>query len=111
MESMSIEENMKCFINMALKNTISWKALNILLDELTPTFDKSKQLNRILLKELEKVQNQDLEVETLTENKDVSENQKIYLSTQCCSMASSAKLSGCSSSTTLNKEVTEGTTF
>ena len=75
MESNSNERNMKCFINMALKKTISWKVLSILLEELTPTFDKSKQLNRILLKELEKVQSQDIEVETLIETEDVSENQ------------------------------------
>ena len=75
MASMS-EGKMKCFINMALKNTISWKALAILLDELTPTFDKSKQLNRILLKELESVQsksqNQILDDDTLTETGDVN---------------------------------------
>ena len=37
---------------MALKNEISWKMLDAILEELTPTLDKSKQVIKALLKEL-----------------------------------------------------------
>ena len=40
-------------IIMALKREISWKMLDSILDELTPTLDKSKQVIKILLKELQ----------------------------------------------------------
>ena len=40
-------------IVMALNNEISWKMLDLLLEELTPTMEKSKQVIKILLKELQ----------------------------------------------------------
>ena len=43
-------------IVMALKNEISWKMLDLFLEELTPTFDKSKQVIKILVKELQALQ-------------------------------------------------------
>ena len=43
-------------IMMALKNEISWKVLNLILEELTPTLDKSKQVVKILFKELQTLQ-------------------------------------------------------
>ena len=41
------------FINLALSNKVPWKTLDVILDDLTPTLDKSKQLNKALLKELQ----------------------------------------------------------
>ena len=43
-------------IVMALKNEISWKMLDSILEELTPTLDKSKQVIKMLLKELQALQ-------------------------------------------------------
>ena len=43
-------------IVMALKNEISWKMLDSLLEELTPTIEKSKQVIKILLNELQTLQ-------------------------------------------------------
>ena len=43
-------------IVMALKNEISWKMLDSILDELTPTLDKSKQVIKLLLKEMQALQ-------------------------------------------------------
>ena len=43
-------------IIMALKNEISWKMLDFILEELTPTLNKSKQVIKMLLKELQALQ-------------------------------------------------------
>ena len=43
-------------IIMALKNEISWKMLDSFMEELTPTLDKSKQVIKILVKELQALQ-------------------------------------------------------
>ena len=43
-------------ILMSLKNEISWKMLDLFLEELTPTLDKSKQVIKILVKELQALQ-------------------------------------------------------
>ena len=43
-------------IIMALKSEISWKMLDFILEELTPTLDKSKQVIKILLKEMQALQ-------------------------------------------------------
>ena len=51
--------NFKYFIKLAIKKEITWKALEDLFDDLTPTLIKSKQLNKALLKELQN-QNQNL---------------------------------------------------
>ena len=40
-------------IDQALQNNISWETLAFLLDELTPTLAKSKELVKILLKQLQ----------------------------------------------------------
>ena len=48
-----------CFtssIDQALQNNISWDTLSISLDELTPTLAKSKELIKILLKQLQQFQ-------------------------------------------------------
>ena len=42
-------------IDQALQNNISWETLAFLLDELTPTLTKSKELNKVLLKQLEQL--------------------------------------------------------
>ena len=43
----------KFLISMALNGDVSWKNLTLLMDDLTPTLEKSKKVNEILLKELE----------------------------------------------------------
>ena len=43
-------------IVMALKNEISWKMLDSFMEELTPNFDKSKIVIKVLLKELKALQ-------------------------------------------------------
>ena len=40
-------------LDQALQNNISWETLEALLDELTPTLAKSKELVKILLKQLQ----------------------------------------------------------
>ena len=44
------------FINFALNGELSWKVLAVFLDDLTPDLSKAKELNKILLEELEKQQ-------------------------------------------------------
>ena len=46
----------KCLIEMALSNVILWSTLHSAIDKLTPTFERSKQVNEVLLYELEKLQ-------------------------------------------------------
>ena len=43
----------KFLISMALNGDVSWRNLTLLMDDLTPTLEKSKKVNEILLKELE----------------------------------------------------------
>ena len=56
----------KCLIEMTLSNVISWATLHSAIDKLTPTFEKSKQVNKLLLQELEKLQKNRLENDELT---------------------------------------------
>ena len=44
------------FITLALRNELYWKTLKCILEDLTTDFTKSKQLNGILLEEIEKLQ-------------------------------------------------------
>ena len=44
----------KFFISLALKNEIAWSALKLIIEGLTSTLEKSKEVNRFLLEELEK---------------------------------------------------------
>ena len=43
----------KSVINLALSNKIPWVPLRTLLHELTPTFEASRQLNDVLLDDLQ----------------------------------------------------------
>ena len=47
------EVDLKYFINLVFTKKVTWKGLRILLDALTTTLAKSKELNEILLEELE----------------------------------------------------------
>ena len=49
-----VELDHKYFITLALENKIDWSALKFIIESLTPTLVKSKEVNRFLLKELEK---------------------------------------------------------
>ena len=46
------------FINLAIQAEISWNELENILEDLTPTLDKSKELNKVFLKELKIIQSQ-----------------------------------------------------
>ena len=81
-------------ITMALNNEISWKMLDLLLEELTPTLKKSKQVIKILLKELQalsssfqkmKAQKDSLTIETSGESekpKDEERSESKYQETE-----------------------------
>ena len=55
----------KCLVEMALSKVISWSTLHSAIDKLTPTFERSKQVNEVLLYELEKLQKNVLENDDL----------------------------------------------
>ena len=46
------------FINLALQAEISWDELENILEDLTPTLDKSKELNKVFLTELRSIHSQ-----------------------------------------------------
>ena len=48
------EFDYKYFITLALQNKIAWSALPFIIEGLTPTLEKSKDVNNFLLQELEK---------------------------------------------------------
>ena len=49
------KEHFSYFIGLAINNQMAFQALITLFDELTPTLDKSKQLNKVLLEEIQKL--------------------------------------------------------
>ena len=55
-KSYDVSTKIGCLIDMALKNEISWKMLESLLDQVTSTLEKSKEVIKILLKELRSLQ-------------------------------------------------------
>ena len=48
--------NFSYFINLAMSAKITWTELGNILDDLTPSIEKSKQLNKVFLKEFEVLQ-------------------------------------------------------
>ena len=54
--SISPSTKIKCLIDMALNNEISWLTLNSLIDNLAPTFERSKEVIKIILKEFQEFQ-------------------------------------------------------
>ena len=44
-----VELDHKYFITLALQNEISWSALKFVIEGLTPTLEKSKEVNKFLL--------------------------------------------------------------
>ena len=56
MEKYDASNKITCLIEMALKGEISSLNLDLLIDGLTPTLEKSRQIIRILLKEFERHQ-------------------------------------------------------
>ena len=53
MQHIDTSTKIKCLIEMALKSEMSWLALDPVIDKLTPTLEKSRQIVKILLKEFE----------------------------------------------------------
>ena len=72
-----VEYDHKYFISLALQNKIAWGAMPIIIEGLTPTLEKSKEVNRFLLKELEKfhVKIQSLEKLQSGNNEKVTESE------------------------------------
>ena len=56
MENVETSVKIKCLIDMALRSEISWQTLDFLIDGLTPTLNKSKQIIKAMLKEFERHQ-------------------------------------------------------
>ena len=71
-------QDFKYLIGMALQNKFSWKALGSLLDEMTSTLKKSKQVNKILLEQLQllqwKIQNREIEAGEVIQEEEKTEN-------------------------------------
>ena len=86
------DTDFKYFINFALRDQISWEILGKFMDDFTSTLSKSKQLNRVLLEQLQEFHDQlknnevpenvttDLAIETVNENdqghQDIDESSK-----------------------------------
>ena len=74
------DTDFKYFINFALRDQISWEILGKFMDDFTSTLSKSKQLNKVLLEQLQEFHNQlknnevtenvktDFDIETVNEN-------------------------------------------
>ena len=56
------EKYFKYSIKMALENNFSWTTLASMLEEMTPTLSKTKQLVKVLLEVLKKLQKKHLEM-------------------------------------------------
>ena len=63
----------KSVINLALSNKIPWIPLRTLLHELTPTFEASRQLNDILLDELQLIHSKQKEIVELSNENEVKQ--------------------------------------
>ena len=72
---MTGDENVdfKSIINLALSNKIPWVPLRTLLHELTPTFEASRQLNDILLDELQLIHSKQKEIVELSNESEVKQ--------------------------------------
>ena len=56
MDTVNFEnQHFRYFINMAVHGKIHFQPLSTIFDDLTPTLDKSKQLNKVLLEEIQKL--------------------------------------------------------
>ena len=51
MKTVDLSIRIKCLIEMALEDHISWLTLDTIINELTPTLEKSKQITKAFLKE------------------------------------------------------------
>ena len=60
---MSGNVNFSYLVHAALEAEITWDALENLLSDLTPTLEKSKQLNKVFLNELKILQSQKKEMD------------------------------------------------
>ena len=69
------EAYFKNSIQMALENNFSWTTLALMLDEMTPTLTKTKQLVQVLLNELQTLQKKHQEF--------VGERAQLYDKVQC----------------------------
>ena len=58
----------KYFVKLAMNKKISWNLLISLIDESTPTLEKSKELNKILVEELRKIQSNLEDIQNFEQN-------------------------------------------
>ena len=61
----------KCLIEMALKKEIPWSTVHSTVEKLTFTLEKSKQVNKLLLYELEKLHSKSQDQENESESVDL----------------------------------------
>ena len=74
--------NFEYFITMATQDKISWDTLIVFLEDLTPTLDKSKQANIVLVKELQKM-HQKLQEKGADDDIDIIEIKPVENSERC----------------------------
>ena len=67
----NIKINFRYFITSALQNKITWEFLDNFLNDVTPNLATSKQVIKVLLKELEKLQTELQKVQTERTNNEV----------------------------------------
>ena len=74
------------FVRMALQNNMAWKTLAMILKDLAPTLNETREVISILLNELEELQSilkmKDEELETYRNNGDSEDTQKVCFEAQ-----------------------------
>ena len=76
--SISLSTKIKCLIDMALNNEISWLTLNSLINNLAPTLEKSKEIIKIILKEFQEFQSKQSQNDNQREQAESSPKQDEY---------------------------------
>ena len=71
--------NFSYFIKLAMQSEISWIDLENIFEDLTPTLEKSKQLNKVFLKEFQALQSQKSETIFNSENHSILNGSNLKL--------------------------------
>ena len=71
--------NFSYFIKLAMQSEISWIDLENIFEDLTPTLEKSKQLNKVFLKEFQALQSQKSETIFDSENHSILNDSNLKL--------------------------------
>ena len=69
----NVKVDFRYFISSALQKNITWEALDVFLNDLTPTLATSKQVIKVLIKELQKLQSklQDLQNDKIKDEDEI----------------------------------------